>query len=160
MSDTAVPDRIIYSGELEDAYDLAEEALRRKKAARNSDDFLVWYVKKYLVGDGRETNLEDFDFSFEPEVEDLGIEEMSDLGDLIENGDVGMPSEYGFNSADQMFLYVKNLVDAPRVYDSLQELEREKKWERFCEEYDEAGGVLYNPSNPDQYITDDPELLE
>lgn len=40
---------VIYGQELEDAYDLVEEALRRKVAARNSDEFLVWYVKKYLL---------------------------------------------------------------------------------------------------------------
>jgi hypothetical protein len=35
--------------EFEDAYEIAEAALRRKKAARNSDEFFCWYCRKYLM---------------------------------------------------------------------------------------------------------------
>jgi len=43
---------VIFGKELQDAYDYVEEALQRKKSCRNSDEFLVWYIKKYLLSDG------------------------------------------------------------------------------------------------------------
>jgi len=46
--------------ELDTAYDIAEETLRRKNAARNSDEFFCWYSRKYIMGDGDDTDLDSY----------------------------------------------------------------------------------------------------
>lgn len=101
---------------------------------------------------------DEFGFDPEPDVEDMEVGDLSDVGALIEEDVIGMPQEYGFNSAEQMYLFLKNLVAAPRVYEKLQDDYRER-WDSFLDEYDEAGGVIYNPENGDEWYTDDPELL-
>lgn len=47
---------VVWEGRDPSAYDLVEKALQRKKAARNSDEFMLWYIRRYLVTeDGEKT---------------------------------------------------------------------------------------------------------
>jgi len=51
-----VTGEVVWEGRDPSAYELVEKALQRKKAARNSDEFLLWYIRRYLVTeDGKKT---------------------------------------------------------------------------------------------------------
>ena len=104
---------------------------------------------------------EEFAFQFRPQIDEdaYDLESEEDVEELIRLGDIGLPSEYGYDChEDFVDAVIENLGVSHR--DEVRQDQRAEKWESFLEEYDEAGGIFYNPANPDQYYTDDPSLLE
>lgn len=102
-----------------------------------------------------------FGFSFAPDVDRdaWSIEDEEDVQQLVDDGVIGTGSEYGYRCYESFIEDVVAFLGVDEFTD-LRQRERSEKWQRFCEEYEEGGGVFYNPSNPDEYYTDDPELLQ
>lgn len=97
-------------------------------------------------------------FDSEPHVEDIDVSDYQDIADLINQGVISSPQEYGFEDAYEFFDFFVHEVDGSATYDMLAS-ERSNKWERFLNDYDEAGGILFNPENGNEWYTDDEELV-
>lgn len=104
--------------------------------------------------------LEDLGFEPEPQIdwEAWNFEDHSDVYALVEEDVIGLPQEYGYEDPEE---YVRDVVDFLGVgsLDQRRQKEHREKWERFVQEYKEAGDVFYNPENGDEYYTDDPRVL-
>lgn len=101
---------------------------------------------------------EDIAFELEPTVEEVNIEDESDVYEMIEEGEIGYPTEYGYDDIDNFVQDVIRRVIGDQQYDILQESEK-MKWTEFTEKYNHAGGVLYNPENGNEWITDREEII-
>lgn len=95
---------------------------------------------------------DDLGFELSPEVEDIELSEEY-LEEMINQGLVNEPEEYGFDSFSEMYDHFEMFVEASDDYDVLS-LDYVTKWKTFVNSFDEAGGVIYNPENTDQYYTD------
>jgi len=96
---------------------------------------------------------EDLNFDMSPEVEDLDIENTEEVYELLEDEEIGLPGEYGYSDVEVFVEDIFRRVIGEQQYNILQDAES-FKWEEFIDEYKEAGGVLYNPDNGDEYYTD------
>lgn len=99
---------------------------------------------------------EELGFELSPEVEDLELSE-DYVRELIDQDIIGEPSSYGFDSFDELYEEFVSSVLGSDDYDVMQ-LDEETRWKQFANDFDEAGGVIYNPENTDQYYTDKTSL--
>ena len=98
--------------------------------------------------------VEDYELQTEPRVESLDIEDESDVYEMIDQGEIGRPEEYGYEELDKFVSDVIRRVVADQQYDILQEASK-LKWSQIEDIFSEAGGVIYNPENTDQYYTNE-----
>ena len=101
---------------------------------------------------------QDYELQTEPRVESLDIEDEADVYDLIDQGEIGRPSEYDYDELDNFIQDFIRRIVAHQQYDILQEASK-LKWSQIKDIYNEAGGVIYNPENGDEWITNEEDLF-
>jgi len=102
----------------------------------------------------------DIGFELEPNVDEEAwtFESDQDIMELIEDGVLGYPEEYGYEDWETFSRDVQDFLGYGEL-DDIRREERAEKWRPFEEHYQEAGKVLYDPENGDRYYTDDERVL-